>query len=39
MAKKKKWHNDKIVWTAKAVRSPSLSSDYEDRFVLVDKER
>ena len=38
MAKKKKWHNDKIVWTAKAVRSPSLSSDYEDRFVLVDKE-
>ena len=40
MAKKRKlkWHNEKILWTAKAVRSPSLSTDYEDRWVLVDKE-
>ena len=39
MAKKKKtkWHNEKIIWTAKAVRSPSLSTNYEDRWILVDK--
>lgn len=36
--KKQKWHEEKIKWTAKAVISPSLSTTYEDRWVLVDKE-